>query len=250
MTRRHPNIRRLHLVPLLAFALATCLGTPIAEAGQFAVSPVRIYMEARDRAAALTITNEAQDELVMQADIFVWKQKPGGEDDLELSEDLIVSPPIIKLAPGARQVVRVARLKLAPSNDQQTYRVIIREIAEARPPKGIEVQIALAFSLPIFITPPTARPALDCNTARVAPDELRVDCTNGGNAYVHPREFALLGAGGEKLALRDSGGYLLPGIQRSFPLKRSDGTIPAGKATLAVALDDGSTKSFDVQLAP
>ena len=50
------------------------------------------------------------------------------------------------------------------------------------------------------------------------------------------------------LATRDTGGYVLPSIKRSFDIKRADGPIPGGKIKLAVALDDGSTQSFDVSI--
>lgn len=243
---RHPRIPSLILPALL---LAGFLATEAA-AGQFTVSPVRIYMGPRDRATAITVTNEGNEELVMQADVFTWKQKPGGEDDLVLSEDLFLAPPIIKLAPNSRQVVRLAMVKPSGSAEQVTYRMIIREIAEARPPeKGVDVSIALAFSLPVFVTPAGAKSQLGCSGRRVAADTVRVECENTGTAYANPRGFALEGAAGEKLASRDSGGYILPGIKREFDIKRADGAIPAGKAKLSVALDDGSTKTFDVQVA-
>jgi fimbrial chaperone protein len=235
---------------VLPVFLAAAFAVPPVEAGQFSVSPVRIYMGPRDRATSITITNDGKEELVMQADINEWKQLPNGEDELKPSEELIVSPPIIKLAPGARQVVRLARLKPTPVADQLTYRVFIREIVEARPAdKGLEVQIALVFSLPIFITAPTAKNALACSAHRQAADVVKVECSNGGNAYALPREFALVGAGGQKVASLESGAYLLPGVRRSFELKGAGAPIPGGPAKLSVSLDDGSTRSFDVQLA-
>ena len=94
----------MHLHKLLSIsavlALAAVLPTPV-QAGLFSVSPVRMYMAPRDRAIAITINNESDEELVMQADVYAWSQKPGGEDQLILTEDLILSPPILKLAPGA-----------------------------------------------------------------------------------------------------------------------------------------------------
>ena len=216
-----------------------------AVAGQFAVSPVRIYMEPRDRATAITLTNEGDEELVLQADVFLWKQKPDGEDDLTLTEDVFLSPPIIKLAPKARQVVRLAMLKPPKSGPQLTYRMIVREVPVAKPAdKSVQVQIALAFSLPVFITPPNAKRELGCVVERVAADTARVVCENTGTAYAHPREFVLTGAKDEKLASRDSGGYILPGIKRSFELKRSDGNIPGGKAKLAARFDDGQSQKL------
>ena len=105
------------------------------------------------------------------------------------------------------------------------------------------------FSLPVFITPPGAKSALGCTGRRSAADAIRVECENTGTAYTNPRGFVLENATGERLATRDSGGYILPGIKREFDIKRAEGPIPAGKAKLQVALDDGSTKTFDIQLA-
>ena len=54
---------------------------------------------------------------------------------------------------------------------------------------------------------------------------------------------------GEKLAGREAGFYILPTIKRTFDIKRAEGPIAGGKATLAVSLDDGSTRTFDVTVA-
>jgi fimbrial chaperone protein len=241
-----------HLTGLISvFALALLAGAfPAAsEAGVFSVTPVRIYMAPRDRAIAVTVTNEGDDELVMQADVYAWKQGPDGEDELVLTEDLILAPPIIKLAPRSRQVLRLAMLRPRPTAEQLTYRLIVREVPEAKPAeKQLQLQIALAFSLPVFITPPSAKRQLGCTIYRVAADTVRASCANTGTAYAQPREFALTSAAGEKLALRDSGGYILPTIKRSFDIKRADGAIPGGKAKLGVTLDDGTTQSFDVTI--
>lgn len=222
------------------------LVTP-ASAGVFSVTPVRIFMAPTDRAIAVTITNEGDEELVMQADLFLWKQKPGGQDDLTLTEDMFLSPPIIKLAPKSRQVVRLARLSNARPTEQLTYRMIVREIPEARPAKqDMQVQIALAFSMPVFITPPGAKAKLDCTVERVSADTVKTTCENTGTGYSHPTSLLLTRNTGEKIASQESGGYILPGIKRSFELKLAQGNIPGGKAKLAAMFDDGSSQTYDV----
>ena len=222
------------------------LVTP-ASAGVFSVTPVRIFMAPTDRAIAVTITNEGVEELVMQADLFLWKQKPGGQDDLTLTEDMFLSPPIIKLAPKSRQVVRLARLSAAKPTEQLTYRMIVREIPEARPAKqDMQVQIALAFSMPVFITPPGAKAKLDCTVERVSADTVKTTCENTGTGYSHPTSLLLTRNTGEKIASQESGGYILPGIKRSFELKLAQGNIPGGKAKLAAMFDDGSSQTYDV----
>jgi fimbrial chaperone protein len=233
----------------LLVLVASSLAVPIS-AGPFSVTPVRIFMNPKDKAVAVTITNEGDDELVMQADVFTWKQKPDGEDDLTLTEDLLLSPPIIKLAGKSRQVVRLARLRPLQQADQLTYRMIVREIPNAKQSKdNLQLQIALAFSLPVFITPPKAKYVLGCVTERMAPDTVRAVCENTGNAYTQLLDFALTGPKGNKLAGLDRGGYILPTIKRNFDIRSEDNKpIPGGEAKLTVRLDDGSKHTFDVVL--
>jgi fimbrial chaperone protein len=232
-------------------AITALLPAPPAQAGQFSVSPVRIQMAARDRATAITLTNEGDTELVMQADVYLWKQKPDGQDDLQLTEDLILSPPILKLKPKSRQVVRLARLRPAPGGEQLTYRLIVREIPEAQVTEGtVKLQIAMAFSLPIFISPPGTKRDLICTAERGAAQSIRAWCENQGNAYAQPIEFVLKATDGSKLAAKDAGGYVLPGIRRAFDLSSaSAGPIPAGEAQLQVRQDTGTVQVFDVKIA-
>lgn len=229
--------------------LSICLTVP-AFAGTFSVSPIRIFMTPKDKAVAVTITNDGDEEVVMQADVYEWKQKTGGEDDLALTEDMFVSPPIIKLAGKSRQVVRLARMIPAKSADQLTYRMIVKEIPEAKPAKDkMQIQLALAFSMPVFITPQGAKQKLECSLERSAANSINAVCENVGNAYAQPREFSLTSESGEKLAVLESSGYILPTIKRSFDIKSANNPIPAGKAKLTVKLDDGTSQTFDVMLA-
>src|SRR5512145_1027988 len=146
------------LLTTALLSLLTTLFMAPAFAAPFAVNPVRIYMTPRDKAVAVTITNEGEEELVMQADLYRWTQTPEGEDVLEPPEEVFLTPQIIKLAGKSRQVVRLARLRPMKQAEQLTYRLIMREIPEAKPnQENLRVQIALAFSLPVFITPPKAK---------------------------------------------------------------------------------------------
>ena len=244
-----PSVR-LYLNPLIG-ALLTLGALPSVEAGQFSVTPVRIFMAPRDRAVAVTVTNDADTELVMQADIYQWRQKPNGEDDLTLSEDMILAPPIVKIPPKSRQVLRLALLKPVQPGEQQTYRLLVREIPEARVPEaGVQLQIAIAFSLPVFVTPTGVKRQIDCTLERSTPEQARAVCENRGNAYAQLTHFELASVAGQTLAVRDLGGYLLPTIRRSFELGSGAGAgkITAGPAKLTVTFDDGTTQAFDVAL--
>lgn len=235
-----------------AAALAVLLAGMTAQAGSFSVSPVRIYMESRERATGVTIVNEGDTDLVMQAELFEWKQKPDGSDQLLPTQDLVLAPPILKLAKGSRQVVRLANLRPPVPGEQLTYRLIVREVPEAlvRTRPGVQVQVALAFSLPIFITPPNAKREMTCSGARVTATAIRATCENRGHAYAQPTQITLTTPGGNTLLSSEiKGGYILPGVTRSFDVA-SDGTrIPGGPVKLQVTQDDGSKQVFDAQLA-
>jgi fimbrial chaperone protein len=223
---------------LLAFA---------AHAGVFSVSPVRIYMAPRDRAVAVTVVNEGDTELVIQADINTWSQKPDGTDELVLTEDLVLAPPILKLAPRARQVVRLALLKPADAANQTTYRLILREVPEAAPPKeGVRVPIALALSMPVFITPPGAKPDVNCQFKRVDAKSMDAICANTGNAYTQIRTVTLSRAGAP-VAKFEGGQYVLPGARQTIRISAPD-AIPQGTAQAQVEFDSGKPLAIEVSL--
>jgi fimbrial chaperone protein len=237
---------------LTVAAGGSAVAAPAAHAGSFSVSPVRIFMDARERATGVTIINEGDTELLMQAEIFQWKQKPDGTDDLQPTQDLVLAPPILKLAKGARQVVRLANLRPVPVGEQQTYRLIVREVPEAMAPSGpnVQIQVALAFSLPVFITPPGARRDLTCSATRSSATALLATCENRGQAYAQAANFTLSTPSGNTLLSSDiKGGYILPAVKRSFEITSEGSRVPSGPLKLQVTQDDGSKQVFDVQLA-
>jgi fimbrial chaperone protein len=236
-----------YLLSVLTVVLSL-LGGGLVQAGTFSVTPVRIFLQPRDRATAITFTNDGSTEVVLQADLYEWLQKPNGDDDLKLAEDVIISPPIIKLAPGAKQVVRLARLSMEPKESQQTYRLIAREIPEiAAAKQGISVQIALALSMPVFITPKDAKPNVICISVTVASGSIAFTCKNNGNAHAQVR-YARVMRDGKELTQLENGGYFLSGTQRALSLPL--GSVTAGAVTLELALDDGTAPSYALQLAP
>ncbi|MFC5520713.1 fimbrial biogenesis chaperone [Polaromonas jejuensis] len=237
--------RHRHLVTCVLL-LGLLAPWQITTAGVFSVTPVRLYMSPRDRAIAVTLTNEAETEVVLQADINTWNQKPDGTDELVLTEDLILAPPIIKLAPKARQVVRLALLKPADASRQLTYRMIIREVPEAQPASGIQVPIALALSMPVFITPPAAKREMNCAAQRADTKTVNLQCSNTGTAYAQIREASLL-RDKQPLARFEGGSYILPGASKTVSLM-GEKAVAAGDAQLVVTFDDGQSLTTSITL--
>lgn len=249
MVRSMSFLKPLRSITLVSLGLVSAgvFAPLLAQAGVFSVSPVRIFMQPRDRATAITITNDGDKEVVLQADMYEWKQKADGTDDLQLTEDMIVSPPIIRLAPGARQVVRLAMLKPADVSKQLTYRLITREIPEAlaAKDKNLSISIALALSMPVFITPPAAKQALACTRVGNTATSLKIECANSGTAHAQIRQASV-----ERDTLPvgklDNAGYFLAGSKRQFDIPLSPAST--GKVELRLDLDDGSAPSFPLTL--
>jgi len=234
------------LVTVFIGLIATSAGS--IQAGDFTVSPVRIFMAPSDRAVAVTIINEGDQPLVMQADLYEWRQTVNGEEELELTEDIFLSPPIIRLEPQSRQVVRLARMSNAIPPEQLTYRLIVREIPEALPAEnGVSVQVALALSLPVFISPNNARARLDCELSRQTSESVEVWCENIGSAYAQPRELTISNASGDELAKLEPAAYILPGIKRRYEITGGQ-PIPAGSARLTVIMDNTSSQDFVIDI--
>ncbi len=242
--------RQLFRLPtlLLGAALFALAAQTAAVAGVFSVTPVRVYMAPKDRAVALTLTNEGDSPLALQAEIYSWEQNPDGSDKLTPTEDLLLAPPIVKLGPKARQVVRLAMLAPRDPLRQMTYRMILREVPQGPPPKeNIQVPIALALNMPIFITPPQAKREVSCTIERADPRTLQAFCNNTGTAYAQVREMTLKTSDGRMLASFEGGSYILPGAKRAITLKTLE--MPhAVQAMLSVTFDDFQSQTSMVTL--
>ena len=211
---------------------------------------MRLYFEPRDRAVALTLVNESDSPIALQADIHSWTQDENGVDKLELTDDLIVSPPSLRLAPHSKQVVRLALLLPRDVSRQMTYRLVVREVPEALTANdaGVQLPIALVLNMPVFVTPAGAKRELTCTLDPDPAKAMGVSCENHGNAYAQLRSVELNRAG-KTLARFEGGLYLLPGVRKTFALKVDEpGPVGVGVADLSVTFDDRKPQSFSVTI--
>ena len=213
-------------------------------AASFGVSPVRIFMGPKNRVIAVTLSNEGDSEIILQADIYTWSQSGEGKDVLNLSDDLILAPPIFKLAPNTSQTVRMALLMPIDLTRQLTYRLIVNTVPQesATSSANFEIPIGLAMSIPIFVTPPLSERSLNCSLQRNEEMLVTAQCDNSGTAYAQIREMSLLVNDETQSNLKTSS-YLLPGAKKPYLLK-SEKAIPAGAATLRIVYDAGKSEDM------
>jgi fimbrial chaperone protein len=222
---------------LCGAALLALIATLPAHAASFTATPVRLTLPAAASSTSLSLQNVADQPVLVQAEVMAWSQRDG-EDVLRPTEDLVVSPPIFTVAPGASQIVRIGLLQRPQSEREITYRVFLQEVPQPPPPGEQGISVALRLGLPVFVLPKGgASPQLSW-TARREGGEVRVAVSNTGNGHAQIVECKLHGEDGKLIAERGLGAYVLAGQTRTWAMK----TSPAwggGKLTLSAKTSAG-----------
>ena len=222
----------------LAWAVCVMTASLAARAQSLAVLPVNVLLAPGQSAATLTVTNHGNSETAIQIRGYAWNQ-PNGEDQLAASDALVVSPPLVTIAAGANQVVRLI-LREPPQGQESTYRILLDQIPP--PAEAGVVHVVLRLSIPIFAQPLT----------RVFPDvqfhmetqggQLFLVGTNYGSHHEAIRDIEVLTSGGAKLKA-DAGAspYVLAGATRRWHIAMPDPMpLPSDTLRLTAHADAGA----------
>lgn len=231
------HVRTVLAAALLGAAPALCLSEG------FSVSPVRLHLGERDRAVALRLGNQGQKELKLRAELYAWRQNEQGRDQLEPSDDLVMSPQLLRVPAQGEQVVRLILAGPRDPDRQMTYRLLLREERDVAPDATIGVPISLVLSLPIFVTPRVARHALECELQAQEGEQAAVRCRNPGRAHAR---IARLELNDEHTTVARFEGnlYLLPGAETRIPLAVEAGKTVGAARSLQALLDLGEWKRW------
>lgn len=187
------------------------------EAGAAGLSVTPISLEFTTAPVqALWLSNTGAEPLNAQLRAYTWTQSDGA-DRLEPTRDLLLSPPMMALQPGQRQLIRVIRSASAAAGER-SYRILVDELPDpARQQQGLN--FVMQFSIPVFAgAPAEAAPALEWRLLSEAGKPVLV-ADNRGDGRAKITDLELLDAEGRSL-LRRSGlfGYVLAGASRRWPL--------------------------------
>lgn len=203
---------RLLLVAMLA---ALGLATPSLAAGGLAVSPVSLIFSADGRAQALEVSNPGDAATEVQVRLFAWRLDEGA-DRLEPSAELGFSPPMFRLEPGARQLVRIASL-IPVGGRERAYRLFVDQLPQA--PRPGELQMPVRMALPLFVgtasTDPA--PALQWRVRfDAAAGQAEVVAANPGSRRVKVTDLVRLEPGAAIPVAPGLSGYVLAGQSRRW----------------------------------
>ncbi len=211
-----------------AFALAAILGLVFsslaAEAQALSVLPVNIFLQPGQSATTLTVTNQGTSKTAVQIRAYAWNQQDG-DDLLTPSEEVVISPPIASIAPGANQVVRIIVHPLPSNGDREaTYRILVDQIPPPAEP-GI-VHVVLRLSIPIFAEPMKRAVPSEQFHVEVNAGQIFLVGSNHGLRHDVVRDIELTTSDGRKLKpVPGSSPYILAGASRRWNIA-AQGPLP------------------------
>ncbi len=209
---------------LLSLGLGLVLQAGSARAGQLAVNPVQIKLDAEAPTELLSLRNNGTSPARYEIHAFAWSETSEGELRLAPTDEVLVFPPVLSLAPGELRNVRIGTLA-APSATERSFRIILDEMPPAVRPAGVAVFLN-RISIPIFVA--TGEPRVSTSveplpSARGAP---RFRLRNNGNVHVRPESVSAvaLDARGVEVARKTwNGWYVLPDGERVYSLDGARG---------------------------
>ncbi|MGF6096520.1 fimbrial biogenesis chaperone [Pseudomonas sp. 18175] len=225
-------------------ALLGLAAGPVQAASSVLIWPIDPVLEADQQASALWLENRGTETANLQVRVFAWSQS-GFDEQYQAQRDVIGSPPVAKIAPGQKQLIRLTRTKDVPPGQELAYRIIIDEIPSAEPvataadgKTAAAVRFQMRYSVPLFAYGPGLWNKVDGTRDRDPktagqPNLSWKKVTVGGRNYVEMRNQGAVHArltdasfkqGSQSLPLVDGlMGYVLPGATMRWP-------VPAGVA--------------------
>ncbi|MGO4703467.1 fimbrial biogenesis chaperone [Dyella sp. 2RAB6] len=205
-------------------AAALAIGAALAaQASSLQISPVMVELLPGQSASAMMLRNPGKDPIYGQVRVFRWDQAPD-DDRLEPSEDLVASPPLIRIEPQGEQLVRLVRRDGSAVAQERNYRVLVDEVPNLDAAPGNGVNIRLRYSVPVFLEPagPPATPRLSWELRRDGAQwQLRV--SNSGGRRAQLASVQVVGADGVAQQINPGLlGYVLAGRTRQWTIALDD----------------------------
>ena len=208
------------------------------------VNPVRLTLSAAQPVAALTVRNAGTQPTSLHLQVMAWTQTDAA-DHYAATRELLVTPPIFTLAPGAVQTVRVGLRRPVDPERELAYRLYLQEIPDSVAADGTGVRIVLRIGVPVFVPPRApAAPLLRWRAQRDA-GAIVLHAQNTGKSHARIVELKFLS--GSQMVAETTAAYVLAG--QSWRWRLAVSQIPAAGTQLRVsAKTDTGDVNADVTL--
>lgn len=217
----------------VALSVTALLPKPAEATASMLIWPIDPVVAPDRGGAALWLENQGKSEAVMQVRVMRWIQS-AGEDAYEEQNTAIASPPVARIAPGARQLIRLVVPQGQRPDGEGAYRILIDEIPVAASNTGgaaesAMIKFRMRYSVPLFVygkafdkksLPASAAPsALSCAVIRDG-GERSVEVRNDGAVHARLTRVGFGSANGAVPLASGLLGYVLPGSATRWPLPK------------------------------
>nr|WP_230320716.1 molecular chaperone [Erwinia sorbitola] len=200
--------------------------------------PIDPKISQDDKATELWLENRGASTTLMQVRVFGWQQV-NGQEQYQTQQLVLASPPVVRIEPGKRQLVRLIKQTPPAAGQEAAYRVLLDEIPTPQAPGESQAGLTfqMRYSVPLFVygkdlDPDTARPDLSWRLVN-REGKQAVEITNRGSVHARLSNAEL---GGRKLS-GSLFGYVLAHATNTFPL-----SSPAtDRAEFSAQLDHNQT---------
>ncbi len=187
------------------------------------ITPIHVNLTEKAPIATVRLLNNSTKPMSFQVFQKHWSQQKS-KSELTSSENLVITPPIFTLKPGAQQLLRVGMVDIKPSKTEQSYRMIIQQLPgdglQAND-KRIQLQVLLAMSVPIFIKPITAaNHQLDLTIVKRPDHTFMLSMKNTGNEHLQIYSLRLAQKNTPEFKQTDRARYILPNATQQLTLKK------------------------------
>lgn len=212
----------------LACLCSLALISGSATAAGLQVTPVSLNLQPSQRAQGIWLSNSGNSPVNAQVRVFHWRQN-GYSDQLTASQGLVISPPMLTLPPGGRQLIRVIRTG-PPATVEDAYRLSINELPPSTMKKNT-LQFVLHYSVPVFIQPPNTTDTFAKLRWQIQRSDGHVylEVDNQGDGHAQLSEVSVITAAGSRKNITPGLlGYVLPGSTMRWTLPTSASDVGQG----------------------
>ena len=206
----------------LLLLLSSTLLSPAFAANSVMIWPIDPAINPEEKASELWLENRGNSTTMMQIRVFSWQQN-NGQEQYQTQQQVVASPPMVRMDPGQKQLVRLIKQTPPAAGKELAYRVVLDEIPTPRNPgenqAGLTFQ--MRYSVPLFIygsgvTRDTAKPQLSRQEVNSG-GKRWLELTNRGNGHARLSNVTI----GRRKMGNGLFGYVLANSSHRWPLTRS-----------------------------
>jgi fimbrial chaperone protein len=213
-------------------------------ASSLQISPIGLNLPANAAASKINLRNTGPDGLSAQIRVFKWMQVKG-KDQLVETQDLVASPPIVKLDPGKNNVIRIVRTAKTPVAAEEAYRLVVDELPSSASKRRNRIGFVLRYSLPVFFAAPSPDGQKLTWSLESKGKQTTLVIANPANEHARITDLSITPRGGKTLNLGNGLlGYVLANSTARFPLKNAlKGAAPGDTIVIAAQSNDEPVKA-------